>query len=100
MTNTVDSKVTPDDSWLDVPLLFLLIDLIDECQVRPDRDFRFDAPIKRIIPSQMQIVRKFNNLKPMTLTMTLNRGSFYSPPNVTREGRGKGPDTKCNQGRN
>ena len=73
MTNTVDSKVTPDDSWLDVPLLFLLIDLIDECQVRPDRDFRFDAPIKRIIPSQMQIVRKFNNLKPMTLTMTLNR---------------------------
>ena len=24
----------------------------------------------------------------------------YSPPNVTKEGRGKGPDTKCNQGRN
>jgi len=37
MTNTVDSKVTPNDSWLDVPLLFLLT---DEYQVPPDRNFR------------------------------------------------------------
>jgi len=85
MTNPVDSKVTPDDSWLDVPLLFLLI---DECQVPPDRDFRSDAPIERIIQLQMPIVRKFNNLKPMTLTVTLNRGSCYSPPSVSREVKG------------
>ena len=80
MTNTVDSKVTPDDSWLDVPLLFLLIDLIDDCQVRPDSDFRFDAPIKRIIPSQMQIVKNF---KTHDFNHDLEPGPFDSPPHVT-----------------
>ena len=68
MTNTVDSKVTPNDSWLDDPLLFLLT---DECQVPPDRNFRSDTP--------MMIIRKFNNLKPMTLTVTLKHDLLAWP---------------------
>ena len=83
MTNTVDSKVTPNDSWLDIPSLFLLT---AECQVPPDRDFRSDAPIERIIQLQMPIVRKFNDLKPMTLIVTSNQGFLLF-------------STKCIQGR-
>ena len=36
---------------------------VDECQVRPDHDFRSHTPT--------MIIRKFYNLEPMTFTVTL-----------------------------